>query len=166
MPHFSDAAAPPIDPELTHVQLVWIKHRKEYWLRFGASVQQQIIDRTRRSFSFAPGAVFALVRWEANDYGTVFSRIDIARAAGPGVSRTFIPFVQPGAISLLSQSGWPKVKTVLAIIDAIARSGIALDEVSPDYWRHVHNRMAAGEQPREYSRLRHRAWLLRREIAA
>lgn len=166
MSRFSDTVAAPIDPELTHAQLVWLKDRKEYWLRFGAAAHQQIIDRTRRTFSFAPGAVFALVRWEANDYGTVFSRIDIARAVGPGVSRTFIPFVQPGAISLLSQHGWPKVRRVLAAIDAIERAGIAPKDVAPDYWRHVHNRLCASEAPRDYSLARHRAWLLRREIAA
>jgi hypothetical protein len=36
--------------------------------------------------------------------------------------------------------------------------------VAPEHWRHVHNRLAAGETPRPYTRERHRAWLLRREL--
>jgi hypothetical protein len=33
-------------------------------------------------------------------------------------------------------------------------------------WRHVHNRLAAGQAPRPYSREKHRAWLLRKKIDA
>ena len=35
-------------------------------------------------------------------------------------------------------------------------------DVAPDHWRHIHNRPAAGEQPRPYTLARHKAWLLRR----
>ncbi|WP_231487005.1 DUF2840 domain-containing protein [Paracoccus pantotrophus] len=45
-------------------------------------------------------------------------------------------------------------------------SSTAIDavEVSPDHWRHVHNRLAAGERPRSYSPTQHRAWLKRRSV--
>jgi hypothetical protein len=36
----------------------------------------------------------------------------------------------------------------------------------PDHWRHVHNRLAAGEAPRRYSREQHWAWMLRKKIDA
>ena len=38
-------------------------------------------------------------------------------------------------------------------------------DAAPDYWRHVHNRLSAGETPRWYTRSRHQAWLHRRRIA-
>ena len=69
---------------LTHVELTWIEKRIEHWIRFGRVAKDQIVDRRRRIVSFRPGAVFAFVRWAANDYGTVFSRIDIVRAIAAG----------------------------------------------------------------------------------
>jgi type IV secretory pathway protease TraF len=38
----------------------------------------------RRVVSFRPNTVFAFVRWAANDFGTIISRIDIVRAVEPG----------------------------------------------------------------------------------
>ena len=52
------------------------------------------------------------------------------------------------------------------VLDAIERLGIDPAAVSPDHWRHVHNRMTAGEAPRAYGPRQHRAFLLRREIGA
>ena len=39
-------------------------------------VAEQIRDHRRRILSFAPGSIFAYVRWAANDFGTDVSRID------------------------------------------------------------------------------------------
>ena len=47
--------------------------------------------------------------------------------------------------------------------DAIERIGIDPEAVSPDHWRHVHNRLAAGHEPRTYTLDHHRAFLLRRK---
>ncbi|MGI8840611.1 MAG: DUF2840 domain-containing protein, partial [Caulobacteraceae bacterium] len=69
---------------LTHVELIWFEKRIEHWIRFGHHAHEQILDRRRRILSFAPGSVFAYVRWAANDFGTVVSRIDILRAVRPG----------------------------------------------------------------------------------
>ena len=41
--------------------------------------------------------------------------------------------------------GWPKVERVLQAIDAIEALGVDPADVAPDYWRHVHNRLRAGE---------------------
>jgi Protein of unknown function (DUF2840) len=69
---------------LTHVELIWIEKRIEQWIRFGHNVAEQFLDRRRRILSFAPGSVFTYVRWAANDFGTLVSRIDILRAVLPG----------------------------------------------------------------------------------
>ena len=51
---------------------------------------------------------------------------------------------------------------MLRHVDAIEAIGIDADTISPDHWRHVHNRMAAGYQPHAYTLEQHRAFLLRR----
>ncbi len=50
------------------------------------------------------------------------------------------------------------------IIDAIEALGIDPTAVAPDHWRHVHNRLTAGQTPSVYSSARHAAWLARRRI--
>ena len=150
---------------LTHVELTWIEKRIEHWIRFGRDVGETILDRRRRILSFAPDSIFAYVRWASNDYGTVVSRIDILRAVHPGEAYSTLGFVRPGGEIFLRLSGWPKVQRVLQVIDAVEAAGIDPVEVAPDHWRHVHNRLIAGEQPRLYTPERHAAWLKRRRIA-
>ncbi len=70
--------------DLTHVELLWLEKRIENWIRFGHAAEEQILDRRRRILSFAPGSIFAFVRWTSNDFGTIVSRIDILRAVAPG----------------------------------------------------------------------------------
>ena len=148
----------------THVELTWIEGRIEYWIRFGREAGERIIDRRRRVVSFRPGAVFAFVRWAANDYGTVISRIDIVRAVEPGAAFQTLPFVRPGGTILLKIEGWPKVEKVLQHIDAVEAANVDPCDAAPDHWRHVAHRMSAGHEPRPYTQERHRAWLKRREI--
>ena len=131
---------------LTYVELVWI------------------VDRRRRVLSYAPGAVFAFVRWAANERGTVLSRLDILQAAAPGAVCSTVPGVAPGGHILLRLSGWPNVRRGLEAIDAVEDSGVEPTDVAPDWWGHVHHRITAGEPVRAYTRERHRAWLLRREL--
>ena len=150
---------------LTHVELTWIEGRIEYWIRFGRAAGERIIDRRRRVVSFRPGAVFAFVRWAANDYGTVISRIDIVRAVAPGAAHQTLPFVRPGGEILLKIEGWPKVEAVLRHVDGIEAIGVDPAQVDPDHWRHVSHWINAGEAPRPYTAERHQAWLWRREIA-
>ncbi|OYX06801.1 MAG: glycosidase [Rhizobiales bacterium 32-66-8] len=148
---------------MTYVELTWIEKKIEYWIRFGREAHEQILDRRRRVVSFRPNTVFAFVRWAANDFGTVISRIDIVRAVEPGEAYQTLPFVRPGGDVLLKIGGWPKVEEVLRHVDAIEAIGVEADAVSPEHWRHVHNRMAAGHQPRAYTLDQHRAFLLRRK---
>ena len=149
---------------MTDVELTWIEKKIEYWIRFGRQAHEQILDRRRRVVGFQPNAVFAFVRWAANDFGTIISRIDIVRAVEPGEAYQTLPFVRPGGEILLKIEGWPKVSQVLAAIDATEAAGVDPCDAAPDHWRHVHNRIAAGQQPRPYTLERHRAWLKRREI--
>ena len=161
----NDHAAAPVREGLTSVELTWIERRIEHWIRFGQVVDEQIIDRRRRVLSFAPGSIFAFVRWASNDYGTVVSRIDIMCAHTSGRPYQTVPFVRPGGEILLRQSSWPKVERVLQAIDQIEAERIAPEDAVPDYWQHVHNRLLTNQPPRAYSRAQHQAWLLRRGVA-
>ena len=152
--------------DLTKVELVWIEKQIEHWIRFGRDVRGQVIDRRRRILFFPPGATFALVRWAANEHGTVLSRLDILRTVPRGAPCQTIPTVTPGGDILLRVDGWPKVERMLQHIDAIESIGIDPLEVAPDHWRHVHNRFAVGETPRAYTIQRHRAFVLARRIGA
>jgi hypothetical protein len=149
---------------LTEVELIWQEERIEYWLRFGHAALEQIIDPHRRTLVFGPNAVLAYVRWVSNDFGTIVSRIDILRTVKPGEAYTTLPFVRPGGEIFLHVSGWPKVEQVLQAISAIENIGIDPANVAPDHWRHVHNRLAAGEEPRAYTRQQHLAWLQRKGL--
>jgi hypothetical protein len=149
---------------LTHVELIWLEKQIEHWIRFGRDVAEQIVDRRQRILSFAPGSIFGFVRWAGNDYGTVVSRIDILRAVTPGEAYSTVGSVRPGGEILLRISSWPNVERVLRAIDAVEQLGVDPADACPDHWRHIHNRLSAGDEPRPYTREQHRAWLLRRRI--
>jgi hypothetical protein len=151
-------------PFTTLVELTWREKRIEYWIRFGQQTYEQVLDRHRRLVGFAPGSTFAFVRWAANDYGTVLSRIDIVRAINRGEPFQTLPFVRPGGDILLKAEGWPKVARVLEIIDAIEALGIDGCDVADDHWRHVGHRITTGLEPRAYDLDRHAAWLKRRRV--
>ena len=149
---------------MTRVELTWIEKKIEYWIRFGQAANEQILDRRQRVLSFRPNTVFAFVRWAANDFGTIISRIDIVRAVRRGEPFQTLPFVRPGGDILLRLDGWPKVQRGLATIDAVESLGLDPADVSPDYWRHAHNRLTANLEPHAYTPERHAAWLHRRRI--
>jgi hypothetical protein len=148
----------------TTVHLTWIEGRIERWIRFGHLAEETNLTRTERRVSFAPGAIFALVRWSSNDYGTVESRIDILRVMRAGERCSTVPCVTPGGEILLRLSGWPKVEAALRTIDIVESYGIAPEDVCPDHWQHVHNRLTASLEPRAYTPARHAAWLKRRMV--
>jgi hypothetical protein len=155
-----------VTERLTEVDLVWYEGRIEHWIRFGTPIAERILDRRRRVVMFAPHQLLALVRWQANDYGTVLSRIDILRTVRPGEVLSTLPGVRPGGEQLLRLGGWPRVQRALDVISAVEALEIDPAEVAPEYWRHVHNRLLTGEAPRAYGPTQHRAWLMRRRISA
>jgi hypothetical protein len=165
-PDIGRAPRPNAPPLLTQVELTWLEGRIEHWIRFGRDSGETIIDRRRRQLAFPPGSIFAFVRWASNDFGTIISRIDIVRAIARGDAYQTLPFVRPGGDILLRISAWPKVERVLKAIDAVEALGIDPADAAPEYWRHVHNRLIAGEMPRPYDRAQHRAWLLRRGLTS
>lgn len=146
---------------LTWVELVWYEKRIERWIRFGRVRDERILDRRRRDVAFAPADVFAFVRWQANDRGTVASRLDILQAVGPGMPCSTVAGVTPGGDQLLRLTGWPTVQKALAAIDAVELLGVEPSDVAPDHWRQVHNRLKARAAPEPYTLARHRAWRLR-----
>ena len=148
----------------TEVELIWIERRLEHWLRFGRASGERIVSRSVRILCFRPGATLALVRWSANEFGTVMSRLDVLRCTAPGEPLTSVPFVRPGGELLLSVRGWPRVRQVLEAVDAIEAAGIDPCEVAPDHWRHIGNRLAASLPFRAYSRERHEAWRRRQAL--
>src|SRR5258706_13641265 len=95
---------------MTEVELVFHRDRIEHWLRFGSQDRERIIDRRRRVIAFAPGELFGFVRWQANDFGTVLSRIDILRACGACERIATVPGVTPGGEILLRLSRWSRVR--------------------------------------------------------
>src|ERR1700757_3457924 len=110
--------------DLTTVELLWLEKRIENRVQFGRPVSEKLVDRNRRVLTFAPGSIFAFVRWTSNDFGTVLSRIDILRAATPGRRYSTVPWITPGGESLLRLSGWRKVEQALQLIDAVEALGI------------------------------------------
>ena len=151
---------------LTEIELYWLEGKIERWIRFGQEVDERILDRRRRVLAFKPGTVIAFVRWASNDFGTVVSRIDILRAVDDGQACSTVPCVTPGGEILLRSFGWPKVERVLKAIDAVEALGVDAGDADPNHWRHIHNRIAVGLEPRPYTRERHRAWLMRQGIEA
>ncbi len=161
----STVEAARVATSLTSVELTWIEKRIEHRIRFGRPVLEERLDKRRRIVSFAAGSVFCFLRWAANQYGTVVSRVDILRAVGAGEPYQTLPLVRPGGELLLKVQGWPKVERVLQCVDQIEALDIDPADAAPHYWRHVHNRLASGGEPRAYALAQHRAFLLRRRAA-
>lgn len=157
-------ATPPFREERTEIELIWIENQLEHWIRFGRIASERIVSRRTRIVTFRPDAITAFVRWSANDYGTIHSRIDVLRAIRSGEAYTTVPFVRPGGELLLSIRGWPKVRKVIEVIDRVEAEGLDPCDIAPDHWRHVHNRFSAGEPIRAYTMERHCAWLRRKAL--
>ncbi|MBM3083046.1 DUF3363 domain-containing protein [Chelatococcus daeguensis] len=58
------------------------------------------------------------------------------------------------------------MQRALAVVDAVEGLGLDPADVSPDYWRHAHNRLAANLEPNAYTPERHAAWIGRRRIGS
>ena len=151
---------------LTRVELAFYPEHLNHWLRFGAPDRTEVLDRRRSLAFFKPGEVFGYVRWRANEYGTQDWRFAVIRASAPSLLVSRFPGVAPGGETLLSAVGNTKVKRALLQIDALEAGGFEPAEVSPAYYRHVHNRIAAGEAIRAYSQNQHEAYQASQKVSA
>jgi hypothetical protein len=161
----SGVSARQANAQLTYVELVFYRHRVGRWLRFGEVADERFISRRTRFVGFAPGAVFALVRWVSNGRGGGVSRLDILQAVGRSAPCSTVPGVTPGAEILLRLSGWPRVREALEAIAALEALGVDPADAAPDDWRRVSQRLSVGEAASSNTLGRHAAWLARRELA-
>ena len=150
---------------LTRVEIAFYPEHLNNWLRFGAPDEQHDLDRRRSLALFRPGRVFGYVRWQANEYGTQDWRFAIIKTAEPSLFLSRIEGVHPGGEVLLLATGNTKVKRALLQIDALEAAGFEPADVSPDYYRHAHNRITAGQPIRPYTEPQHAAYRAARRVA-
>lgn len=155
----SRIAEPAAPTFLTRVKLIDYPDRKRVHLRFGNPISRISTDEFTGEAIFGPNLDFALVYWEANDYGTIRWQLKIIGTVEEGNSFVEIYGIDPGAQVLLRVSREVKVKRVLALIDAIEAQKIDPADVPPSYWNVVHNRLCANLEPPIYTRARHLAYL-------
>ena len=141
----------------TRVEIVFLPDYLNHWLRFGAPDETLELDHRRALALFAPGRVFGYVRWWANEYGTRGWRFTVVETAAPGSPVTRIEGVEPGGEVLLRAEGTAQVKRALGAVDALEAAGFEPAEVSPGYYRQVHNRIAARRPVPAYTADRHAA---------
>lgn len=150
----------------TRVEIAFYPEHLNHWLRFGAPVEQHDLDRRRSLALFKPGQVFGYVRWQANEYGTQVWRSTIVKSAEPSLMSSRIQGVDPGGEVLLLATGNAKVKRALLQIDVLETAGFEPADVSPAYYRHVHNRVATARPIRDYCHAQHSAHLTARKLAS
>lgn len=150
----------------TQVQVALYAQTLNHSLRFGAPDRSEDWDRRRSLAFFKPGRVFGYVRWRASGYGAQEWLFAIVKTQEPSRVLSRIEGVYPGGEALLLATGNAKVKRALLQIDVIEADGFDPAEVSPAYYRHVHNRIAAGQPIRAYSRRQHAAYLASKNVSA
>lgn len=149
---------------LTCVQIAFYPEFVNHWLRFGEPDHWLDLDRRRAMAFFGPSRVFGYVRWQANEFGTEEWRFTVGQAVAPSTSLRRIEGVGPGGVVLLLATGKAKVKRALLQIDALEAQRFEPTEVSPSYYRHIHNRIAVGQPIRHYSEAQHAAHLAARRV--
>ena len=152
--------------DLTRVEIAFYPEHLNFWLRFGAPDEQFDLDRRRSLALFKPGRVFGYVRWRGNEYGTQEWRFTIVQSAAPSLMLSRINGVRPGGDILLLATGTIKVKRALLQIDVLEASGFDAADVSPAYYRHVHNRIAASRDVTPYSQDQHAAHLAAKALTS
>ena len=148
----------------THVELLWLEKHIEHWICFGRPAAEQILDRRRRVLSFTPGRPLRLC--PLGSQRLRYHRVPHRHPA----RRTYWCAVRDRSLRAPRRRHPPadrwlgKGPTGVALIDTVEGLGVDPTDAAPDYWRHVHNRLSAGETPRWYTRSRHQARLRRQRI--
>lgn len=150
----------------TRVEIAFYPEYVNFWLRFGVPDEQHDLDRRRSVAFFRSKRVFGYVRWSANEYGTQVWCFTVVRTEEPSCCLSRVKGVHPGAEVLLAATGNAKVKHALLQIDALESDRFEPADVSPAYYRHVHNRIATGRPIRCYSNAQHAAYLAARRLAS
>ncbi|ULH06452.1 DUF2840 domain-containing protein [Alcaligenes faecalis] len=156
-------AAYPVFSDMRVTLGVW-KHRASIRLRFGKPVRLLSLQAGQRVAVFHPAQLCA--RWVRifNAYGLVRQELLIVQAPAPGQAMQRIAGISPGARILLAARTLGQVTALLSLLAHLQRDGWRLHEVSPCYWRAVHNRLHAHQKLPLYSHQRHAAWTARRGI--
>lgn len=148
----------------THVEIAFYPEHLNNWLRFGDPDEQHDLDRRRSLALFKPGRIFGYVRWRANEYGTQDWRFTVVKTVAPSLLLSRIEGVDPGGEVLLLATGNTKVKRALLQIDVLETDGFEPADVSPAYYRHIHNRVAAKRPIRAYSMAQHEAYVAAQRV--
>ena len=146
-------ALPSLADALTHVELTWLEKRIEHWITLRPTMSpRQILDRRRRILSFAPGSIFAFVRWACERFRhrrLAHRHRARGRAAAKPIRRC--PSCVPAARSCCASLAGPRSSACCRRSTPSRQLGVDPADAAPDHWRHVHNRLAAGDEPRPYT---------------
>lgn len=148
----------------TAVEIEFHPDYLNYWLRFGAPMRQVDLDRRRSISFFPPCSVFGYVRWCANEYGTRDWRFHVIQSLAPHRILSCVEGVHPGGDQLLLAVGKAKVKRVLSLIDRLESDGHDPIEVSPTYYRRIHNCLATNHDFGSYLGSQHIAYQSARRV--
>ncbi|MER9235258.1 replication initiator protein A [Mesorhizobium sp. M0622] len=141
-------------------------------MQYGATVQQQLALPHVPSSVFASRGTRGLVAWllillvKSRHLTRIHFHADEESACGEAAIVHGMATIWNAAILV-----WAASQTVHAQARRLqprrllaAKQQQTLTFMSPRQRRHVHSRIAAREQPRPYTRNRHKAWLLQRRI--
>lgn len=145
------------DRVFTGVELVFYPEYRNDRLRFGKPVGRLNLDKRRALALFEPGQVFGYLRWSANEFGTQIWCLLIAQSVGKGERVVRLEGVKPGASVLLQLNGAARVRQMLKRLDVLETEGFTLQDISPSYFRHLHNRCLTRSKIRPYSIFQQRA---------
>lgn len=151
---------------LTSVEIAFYPEHLNHWLRFGVPRWTHVLDRRRSLALFGPGQTFGYVQWRVNDYGTQDWRFTVVQTGEASALLSRIGGVRPGGEMLLLVVGKAKVNRGLDLIDTVENAGFEAADVSPAYYRHVHNRIASRRPVRAYSKAQHEAHLAALRVAS
>ncbi|WP_417466184.1 DUF2840 domain-containing protein [Kordiimonas sp.] len=146
-------------PRLTLVQVSTQKGAYGQALRFGMPYQVKSLSPTRIEYRFLAKSVFGYLRWQERSFGRTDRQYFILQAARAGKPVVRVRGVYPGALLLLEARGALRVKRALHLIKALEAAGFAPEAVSPDYYRHCHNRIKMRDAIHAYTHAQHQAWL-------
>jgi hypothetical protein len=147
---------------MTRVALLDLPARIKVTLRFGIPHSERRYNCARSEAIFTPHALFCRVHWEISASGLPRWQLLVLQAGNGQEAVQRIPGIDPGAVLLLEVSGTTAVQRVLRVLAEIEARSISLADVSPAYWRTLHNRLVARKRLPVYTFARHESYLLTR----